>query len=186
MNTWLPADLRVEKPAGHSGRRTFTSVALEEGVPAEIVAKCTKHKNVDTVMMYHKEKNKTLITPALAIAASMRQKSRNFVAGVDVRSPSDNDGSPPSAENVACLLQQSQKFCEDEEQFRRWQSRQNSSSSSCCSNPAATSRRQSRSDLESLLQSIPFQEHNQRGSGIVIHTFHVHNHYGSKDAPIEI
>ena len=45
-------ELQVENPTGHSGRKTFYSVAVNNNVSALVVAQATKRKDPKTLMGY--------------------------------------------------------------------------------------------------------------------------------------
>ena len=45
-NLRIPLELQVENPTGHSGRKTFCSVAVNNNVSALVVAQATKHKDL--------------------------------------------------------------------------------------------------------------------------------------------
>ncbi len=50
INGRLPqSSLQIERPTGHSVRHTFISNAINDGVPPEVVAKASKHKDVSSV-----------------------------------------------------------------------------------------------------------------------------------------
>ena len=51
-NLHIPSELQVENPTGHSGRKTFCSVAVNNNVSALVVAQATKHKDPKILMEY--------------------------------------------------------------------------------------------------------------------------------------
>ncbi len=84
FNNMLPTHLQVSKPTPHSGRATFSTLALGADVHPELVAKATHHKDLNQLKLYHHAKPKELMKPALAIGKSLLPKDPSVVAGLKI------------------------------------------------------------------------------------------------------
>ena len=100
-NLRIPLDLQVENPTGHSGRKTFCSVSVNNNVSALVVAQATKHKDPKTLMGYVSVSDNSLMEASLAISSAANRVHQNStsVAGIDLFADncdycSDNDIPP--------------------------------------------------------------------------------------------
>jgi hypothetical protein len=82
VNGRLPKNLQIDRPTGHSGRHTFISNAINSGVAPEVVAKASKHKDVNCVQKYFHETTSTKLLPALSLIGIVSEGS-SFERGVD-------------------------------------------------------------------------------------------------------
>ena len=85
-NLRIPSELQVENPTGHSGGKTFCSVAVNNNVSALVVAQATKHKDPKTLMGYVSVSDNSLMEASLAISSAANRVHLNStsVAGVDL------------------------------------------------------------------------------------------------------
>ena len=85
-NLRIPLEPQLENPTGHSGRKTFCSVAVNDNVSALVVAQATKHKDPKTLMGYVSVSDNSLMEASLSIfsAANRVQLNSSSVAGVDL------------------------------------------------------------------------------------------------------
>lgn len=59
VNERLPQELQISKPSGHTGRHTYVSNSINEGVDSEVVAAGSKHKsNVAIKRYFHPDHTK--------------------------------------------------------------------------------------------------------------------------------
>lgn len=77
INGRLPVALKIDRPTGHSGRHTFISNAINSGVCPEVVAKASKHKDVNSVQKYFHETTSTKLLPALCVIGDSNMSSAN-------------------------------------------------------------------------------------------------------------
>ena len=88
MSKWVSVtlELQVENPTGHSGRKTFCSVAVNNNVSALVVAQATKHKDPKTLMGYVSVSDNSLMEASLSISSAANRVHLNSssVAGVDL------------------------------------------------------------------------------------------------------
>mmetsp|Transcript_17828 Transcript_17828/g.16094 ORF Transcript_17828/g.16094 Transcript_17828/m.16094 type:complete len:456 (-) Transcript_17828:10-1377(-) len=75
INGYLPHNLQQEKLTGHSGRTSLITHALNEGVPDTIVAKTSKHKDVNQLKRYHQSNVSSLLAPSLALVSNNLNKT---------------------------------------------------------------------------------------------------------------
>ena len=66
VNSRLPDSLKLLHPIGHSGRKTFVSVAINEKVAPEIVCLASKHKDAKTLVGYIAPSPLSLMSASLA------------------------------------------------------------------------------------------------------------------------
>lgn len=78
LNNRLPKHLRIDCPTGHSGRHTFISNAINDGVAPEIVAKASKHKDANSLQRYYHEKPITQILIALSVLGESLMKAKEY------------------------------------------------------------------------------------------------------------
>ena len=79
-------ELQVENPTGHSGRKTFYSVVVNNNVSALVVAQATKHKDPKTLMGYVSVSDNSLMEASLSISSAANRVHLNSssVAVVDL------------------------------------------------------------------------------------------------------
>ena len=71
--------MQIDRPTGHSGRHTFNSNALNSGVDAQVVAKASKHKDVNCVQKYYRETTASKLLPALCIVDGSDREEESVV-----------------------------------------------------------------------------------------------------------
>ncbi len=80
INGRLPQSMQIDRPTGHSGRHTFISHAINSGVDAQVVAKASKHKDVNCVQKYYRESTSSKLLPALCIGAVDEKEDKDSLA----------------------------------------------------------------------------------------------------------
>ena len=163
-NARLSSSLQIENPTGHSARKTFCSVSVNNNVNALVVAQATKHKDPRTLMGYVNPTDNSLMEASLAIssAANLVQYNGSHFAGVSSSATddfSDNDENDPSSKrsNIDYPIKRTRISAECGNTL----SSSSSSSSSCVSHSSPIMSSKEKSVLTECIQSVPVS-HNSR------------------------
>ena len=86
MNSRLGNENVVANVKGHSGRRSFITNSLSAGVPPEIVAQSTKHKDPKTLMSYAEKSDAILGSAGLQMNKRLKPDSGDVFGGHSISS----------------------------------------------------------------------------------------------------
>lgn len=74
FNNLLPNSLKVERPTGHSGRRTMATIAVNNSCNPTVVALATKHRDPKTLKHYVKPNDNLQSAAGLLVSESIGKK----------------------------------------------------------------------------------------------------------------
>jgi hypothetical protein len=107
----LPEEYRLTKITGKTGRVTFTTLAMNNGVSAESTSIKTKHRDPHTMLGYVHPNEQLMMQAAIGIGSAMKENSSNrSIGGVnflpsdsDFDSDSGNESALPIGSSSSCL-----------------------------------------------------------------------------------
>lgn len=81
LNARLGVEDQANNVKGHSGRRSFITNGLEAGIPPEIIAQSTKHKDPKTLMAYAEKSDTVLGAAGLLLSKQLNRNDDSFFGG---------------------------------------------------------------------------------------------------------
>ncbi len=91
LNARLDSEMQAKNVKGHSGRRSFITNGLNSGVPPEIIAQSTKHKDPKTLMAYAEKSDAILGSAGVQLGKKMKLlDSNDCFGGHDTRASSSS------------------------------------------------------------------------------------------------
>jgi hypothetical protein len=108
INEELPVELQSKNIKGHSGRHSFVSNSVNNGIDSQVVAQASKHKDVNSVKRYLKADVKALSNASIAIASAgmKRKKPVAEPAATASGGESGEEEDDDDDDDVAALLEQ--------------------------------------------------------------------------------
>ena len=106
MNARLEGGMQSKNVKGHSGRRSFITNGLDAGVPPEIIAQSTKHKDPKTLMAYAEKSDSILGSAGLQLNKKLKSTNlENTFAGRSILNTSSSSTAIASSSSCSSSIE---------------------------------------------------------------------------------